>query len=381
MLSTTIVLTSLFLSAGVAPDSSYLSRSEAAIHACRTQIPAMQAPAEAAAARLSEGGALWAAGHPAWVSELTGRAGGMMMIKNLGDNLPVERDVVLFARVAEVELPTAVLESGALVIGFGEDSNGYEIPWFHTQATDAGITPTLANVIPGWMFTAELVAALTRIGKMPVMFETIGLPGGFPRIYKYQREGILWHEPHDVKPIEAGVLGNQYADGVTEILRRADSENRREFLAAGKWAAEALEGGHRVVMYSMGHFLPDEIGKSAIGEDFESAVWNSGFTYLDPPDDAYGAGDVLIHIGYQHPPDGLLRTGRAAGAKVVYVDILRDRDYVDDPDVLWIDPMWKWSDACVTVEGYDIPVLPPSGIVNSAIAWEIHRLTRETMDR
>ena len=379
MLQLTLVFASLLL--GAEGDSSYLLRTATAVNACRNEIPAMQAPAEAAALRLAEGGALWAAGHPAWVSELTGRAGGIMLINNLGDKTPKQGDVVLFARVDGVELPQGVLESGAMVIGFGADPGDYDIPWIYSQAADAGISPTLANVIPGWIFSAELVAALTCLGKMPVMFETIGLPGGFPRIYKYQREGILWHDTHDVKPVAPGVLGNRYADAVTAILGRADAENSRNFLTAASWAAEAITGGHKVIMYSMGHFLPDEIGKSAIGADFESGTWNSGFTYLTPPDDAYADGDVLIHIGYQHPPDGLLKAGRAAGAKVVYVDILRHRDYGDDSGVLWIDPMWSWPDACVTVEGYDIPILPPSGIVNSAIAWEIHRLTREQLDR
>jgi len=375
------VLALLALGAGSDADSSYLTRAVSAVELCRGDVSSMQAPAEAAAARLAEGGALWAAGHPAWVSELSGRAGGMMLVKGLGGKIPKDRDVVLFARVPGIELSQAVLDSGALVIGFGENPGNAGIPWFDSHAAQAGLSPALANVIPGWMFSAELVAALTRLGKMPVMFETIGLPGGFPRIYKYQREGIFWHEDRDVSPVGPGVLGKNYADAVIAILKRANAEDAGKFGTAANWAAESIQGGHKVFMYSMGHFLPDEIGKSAIGADFESGVWNSGFTYLEPPEDTYSEGDTLIHIGYQHPPDGLLDTGRRAGAKVVYVDILRHRDYVDDPGVLWIDPMWSWPDACVTVEGYDIPILPPSGIVNSAIAWEIHRLTREQLSR
>jgi hypothetical protein len=36
--------------------------------------------------------------------------------------------------------------------------------------------------------------------------------------------------------------------------------------------------------------------------------------------------------------------------------------------------MWDWPDACVPLEGYDVPILAASGIVNAAIAWELHRL-------
>ncbi|GMV93773.1 MAG: hypothetical protein AMXMBFR82_35510 [Candidatus Hydrogenedentota bacterium] len=369
----------MVMSVNTGAELSYLERTANAVDACRQQIPAMQSPADSAAKRLAEGGALWAAGHSAWVSELSGRAGGMMLIKNLGDATPAAGDVVLFAQVEGVELPASVLESGAFIVGFGARRPNDSMPWFANPAADAEISPTLGNVIPGWIFTAELVSALTRLGKMPVMYETIGLPGGYPRIYKFQREGIFWHEPHDVKPIDASALGNQYADAVNGILRRANVENRRNFATAGTWAAEALSGGHQVFMYCMGHFVPDEVGKTVIGEDFTAGVWNSGFTNLQPPSGAYNKGDVLIHIGYQHPPRGLLDAGRAANARVLYVDILRDRDFVDDSGVIWIDPMWSWPDACVTVEGYDIPILPPSGIVNSAIAWEIHRITRENL--
>lgn len=361
--------------------ASCLAQTANVVEACRADIVSMQALADAAAERLAEGGSLWAAGHPAWVSELSGRAGGMMLIKSLGDNLPNADDVVLFARVPGVELSQGVVDSGAYVVGFGDNPSGYEIPWVASHATENGISESLGNVIPGWIFTAELVSALTRLGKMPVMFETIGLPGGFPRIYKYQREGIYWHDPNAVQPIEPGVLGNRYADGVVAILRRADRENAEKLEMAGAWVADAIRNSHKVFIYSMGHFLPDEIGNSAIGEAFISGVWNSGFTYIDTPVDQYGDGDVLIHIGYQHPPRGLLQAGRAAGAKVVYLDILRDRDYVDDSGVLWIDPMWTWADACVNVEGYDIPILPPSGIVNSAIAWEIYGQTQRQLGR
>ncbi|MCX5759260.1 MAG: hypothetical protein NTU83_12280 [Candidatus Hydrogenedentes bacterium] len=79
-------------------------------------------------------------------------------------------------------------------------------------------------------------------------------------------------------------------------------------------------------------------------------------------------------IGYQQPPDDLLRKARPVGARVAFLALRHERDFVHDPGVTWIDPMWDWPDACVALEGYDIAILPASGIVNGAIAWEIHRL-------
>ena len=62
---------------------SYLARVENALELCRADIPKMQPEAEKAAARLAGGGKFWAAGQPSMVSELTGRAGGFMMLKPL----------------------------------------------------------------------------------------------------------------------------------------------------------------------------------------------------------------------------------------------------------------------------------------------------------
>jgi hypothetical protein len=265
----------------------------------------------------------------------------------------------------------ASLQSSALVIAIGLDHPRDGLVSFKNHATETGISPTLANIIPGWVFTAELTSALTRLGKMPVFFETIGMPGGYPRIQAYQAKGIFWHDKHAVPSIEAGALGSRYIDAVTALLRRVEREERAKLDRAAAWIAEAEKAHKRVMVYSMGHFVPDELAKTAFGKRFATGVWNSGFAQTAPPNDTYASGDVIVHIGYQHPPYGLFEKARPVGARVVYVDVLRHRDYAADPGVIWIDPMWSWADACVNLDGYDIPILPPSGIVNAAIAWEM----------
>lgn len=374
-----ILLTCALVAQNNALPESYVDRAALVVSACTQDLPSMQAPAEAAAQRLAAGGKLWATGQPSWVSELSGRAGGIMLLQNLGDAVPAAGDVVLFAQADGVSLPPAVRDSGALLVYFGGQRPEGNAAWFPNHAEAGDISPTLANIIPGWLFCSELVGALTRLGKMPVIFETIGLPGGFPRIYAYQAKGIFWHETHSVPAIAPGVLGKRFGDGVLALLKRVEKEDRAALDTAGAWAAQAKNDGHRVIMYSMGHFPPDEIAKGEIGTLFESGTWNSGFTSSAPPSDTYAEGDVIIHIGYQHPPYGLFEKARPVGARVVYVDILRHRDYVHDEGVLWIDPMWLWPDAIVTIEGYDIPAMPPSGIVNTAIAWEIFRLAKLRM--
>ena len=178
-----------------------------------------------------------------------------------------------------------------------------------------------------------------------------------------------------VPPVAPGVIGAAYIDAVQKMLRRVDAEESEKLARIATWVREAQANGKHCYMYCMGHLLPEELKTSEIGKMFTVAVWNAGFRGQTVPDDTYAEGDVCLHIGYQHPPRELLKKARAAGAKVGYVSVLSDRDYVKDEGVVWIDPMWDWPDACVEIPGYDIPVLPASSVVNGAIAWEIFRLS------
>lgn len=370
-----IIVLSVALSAGEPPDS-VLLRTRAALAATRGDLHEIAASAEAAAERLAGGGALYAAGDAAWISELSGRAGGMMLVQGLGGNTAGPGDVVLLFDNGAGPAPADLAASGALVVAFAESAPADTAQHVQLQGSACAISPRLSAAIAGWVYTGELVAALTRRGKMPVMFASIGIYGGYPRIYEYQKRGVFWHEKHDVPPVEAGVFGGAYIDAVTAILERVEAEQRPLLEQAAEWSAQAGRDGRQLVMFSMGHLFPAEVGETEIGRTFESAVWNSGFFNWTPPAREYHQGDVLIHIGYQHPPYRLLEQARPHGARVVYVDLYRHRDYADDPDVLWIDPMWPWVDAVVAVPNYDIPILPPSGVLNAAIAWEIFRLTQ-----
>jgi len=356
--------------------ASYLLRVERALELCRSDIAAMTPLADAAAARLAGGGKLWVTGQPSMISELSGRAGGFMMIRPLREDPPKPEDVVLYVPEANVAVPSNVQGSQALVIAFGgEDPATDAFPRLSNHANQAGISPTLANAIPGWVFTGEFFAALTRLGKTPVMYESIGLYGGAARIRQFQNGEIAYHDDLAVAPIAPGVLGNRFVDAVAAMLRRIEAEDRPRLEQAGAWAREARGQGKQLFMYSMGHLFPAEIEKTAIGRVFQSAVWNAGFRRHTPPNHSYAPGDLAVHIGYQHPPTLLLQRATSAGARVVYAALYAHRDYPPGTGALWLDPMWDWTDACVTVEGYDIPILPGSGIVNGAMAWEIYRLT------
>jgi len=355
-------------------NGSYLARVAHAIECARGDLSAMQPVAERAAAALANGGKLWAAGQPSLVSEISGRAGGFMMIRALGSEPPDPADVVLYTPEIGAGMPDPLKNTQALVVTFGSRPVHDQWPFFPNHAEEAGISPTLANAIPAWIFTGETIAALTRLGKMPVIYESIGSYSGIPRITQYKNGDIAFHDDKEVPPVAAGVIANRYINTIKAMLDRVDREQRRQLDKTGAWCRAARKRGAQLFMYSMGHLFPDEVGKTDIGKLFHSDVWNAGFRTSPKPDDVYRPGDMIVLIGYQQPPDDLLRKARPAGARVAFTALRHERDFAHDRGVIWIDPMWDWPDACVPLEGYDVPLLAASGLINGAIAWEIHRL-------
>jgi len=361
---------SALIAQATAPAGSYLTRVEQAMELVRADLPAMAPLVESAADQLAGGGKYWATGQPPLISEFSGRAGGFMMLRDGRDKEIAPADLVMHFEGLGYPAP----KTPALLIVFGDGAAGPNRVRNH--ASEAGISDSLANAVTGWLFTGELIAALTRRGKMPVIYESIGAYGGNARMQQYKNGEIAWHDDsRKVPPCDAGVIGNQYADTIIAMLRRINSQERSRIEQAGAWIRQARQAQVKsLFMYSMGHLFPDEVEKTLIGSVFRSAVWNAGFR-VPHPEDTYAEGEVAVHIGYQHPPRDLLERATAVGAKVVYVSVMPDRNYTAHKDAIWIDPMWDWPDACVPLPGYDVPLLAASGVVNGAIAWELYRLS------
>jgi len=355
---------------------SCLARTIRALALCKADLHEMAHIAEDAAERLSRGGSLLIAGQPSLASELCGRAGGLLMARKMREEGPGEDDVVLFGMVPGAGIPDSVAESGALCVVFGANEPGPAR--FSNHSAQTGISNTLANVISAWVFTAELIGASLRDGKMPVVLETIGLYDGAARNARFAKAGATFHDDCTLPPQAPGVLGARYLDAVAAILRRVETEHRARLEQIGAWAQQARASGQHLRMYTMGHFPPTEVAETAIGRLFESAGWNAGFRTHAVPEHGYAPGDLVVHIGYQHPPTRLLAKAVPVGARVAYVSVRPHRDYVEQDNVIWLDPVWPWSDAVLDLEDYDVPILPASGIVNAAIAWEIYRYSGTT---
>jgi hypothetical protein len=374
MIST--LLLGLIASGGrcAAPAESYPARTIKAAEACRKDVPAMRTIADEAAKGLAAGGHLLVCGSAAMISEFQGRAGGLMMIRPLKDYTPVAGDVILDFSDLEPGSRACPRSAGAVIVRFGKASGSK--PEFDVigVAEKLGVSQNTTAAIYGWTFQAELIGALTRVGKMPVVYETIGAYDGFARIKRFDNGKDAFHEKCDVPPMAAGRLGGQFLDNIEAMLKHVDKEDRVVLDKAGAWAREARKNGKQLYMYSTGHMFPSEIADTAIGKAFKSGQYDAAFRNGTHADDELAAGDLVVFIGYQHPPTDLLRKAQASKARVTYACVLRDRDFINNDTAVWIDPMWDWSDACVTIEGYDIKALPASAIMDAAIAWEVYEL-------
>ena len=149
-----------------------------------------------------------------------------MAIAPLTQGSPTNHDVILYAvpgspDTEDLKLIDRWQEQGATVIQFSSNAGLYrnQFP-----------VDTVANVVGLWTWTGEFVAACTRLGRMPVLYQSYGLPGGPERGKKYQ--GKKFHDDLTIKPVPAEVLGQEYLDRIEQLLaksatRRCPKSSRR----------------------------------------------------------------------------------------------------------------------------------------------------------
>jgi hypothetical protein len=356
-----------------------------AIALMEAALPGMRGLAEQLAEAAIATNRLLVSGTHHVVQEWKGRSGGLMLLRPLGDDVAPE-DALLHAAVGDAPVPDEARNAPCLKVLIGEEpvAGFAHVP---SHAGACGLSESGAAALAGFVLTAEFVAACTRRGRMPVMYESIGMYHGFTRIHRFLHANQSFHGEgegmyaSEVGPQPAGVLGRAFLEGMRAIIERLEREMRPRIEHAAAWAIEAKRTGRRVAMMTMGkHLFPREVTESEMGQFFEAGDWPTGFSGRTMPELDFGPGDVILHIGYQHPPASLLRYAAAHGCKVAYSSVLEDRDYRDAPDVTWVDPMFRWEDAIVPLDGYPIPILPPSGLVNIVLTWELYRLARRAVD-
>ncbi len=341
----------------------------------RGQMPVIEMAGQAAARRTVNGGFIWAGGSQGdFGAEAIGRAGGLMGVKPLDLSQVFRKDVVLYgARGALSSTDLANIArcktAGAFVIAFAAEQGSPRTPTGPDLLIDCGsltglptghgICPldTVTNIMNLWVFTGEYVAACTRMGKTPVLYKSYGLDGGRERDGKY--DGQLFHDDISVAPVRPGVLGNAYLDRINKILSQLEHEDLDDITQAGRWLAGSnpADTGAQFIA----HIYPDQFRDPRAAQPIRTTA-----SQLDPTPKEV----VLIHISYQRPPQELIDASRREHTRLFYCSVLRGRGGLAE-NTLYANPHWPIEDACVELPGYDIPILPASGVIQATIYWSI----------
>lgn len=360
----------------------YFSLLEQGLHGVRGQMTQIVQSAEPAAQLLVDGGHLYSGGtQPDFAAEAEGRSGGLMGMKPLAGAHPAHGDVVLYARTGpptdEDERALAKFKAdGAYVVAFMPKSTDRKLSCDALidtgtvqglplgEGADAKICPidSIINVAAMWTWTAELTAACTRQGKMPVLYESYGMPNGRERDNKYA--GQTFHSDMQVGPISAPTLGDAYLDSLELSLKVITTQKLPAILTAAQWLHETPKDQSQC--WFIGHMFPLHFQDPRAPQPMrlESSP-------IDGPENLQVGKDAFVlFVGYQQAPQKLVDQAASDGFRLAYMSVTRAiNDSADN--IRYIDPAWDLPDAAVRIEGYDIPVFPPSGVLDAAIYWAI----------
>lgn len=419
-LAAAALLTGLLLAAPVRADEApqarrYMDWVFGCLAKTEAQMPAITRAAERAAEPYTQGGKFVIRGGVGLEEELMGRSGGFCAInrreKNATDKTP---DIVLYALgvtpaggsprdnlAAEIDDAASLKKSGQVVIAIAsvdqlksfdllkraedacdallDNSAPAEDGLFRSRENKAIIpTHTVANAVVAWTWCAELFAACTRKGYTPVMYQSIVLDRKSERFNKYK--DFRFHENETVDPVPAGTLGREYLTQVKSVLRDVSTTSWPAIVRTARVASDTLIDGGNVYVWTLTHYTHYHHGGKLAADPGSFKAMNATYQFLAKP----GDNDLAIVVGYCHPPGapgpyvkdayGDTMIIRRAGRGVAWVI----NGYQTNPDVdlmpnEWIvDQRWAEGDAVVKVKGYDIPILPSSGVVAEAMMWTIH---------
>jgi uncharacterized phosphosugar-binding protein len=363
------------------PAQEYARRVLVMLDKAQEHAAALLPPAEAAAERLAAGGSLWLGGsHQGFIIEGYYRAGGMIGAKRLEKSSDLRSgDVLLLgsldpAHPEDVALARSVRAAGAYVIAFtprvqpsplAAESEACLVADAPVPSEDTLPTASVGLAANLWAFTAELVAALTRRGKMPAMFQSVGVPRGRER--NEPLLGHLFHPGVEVAPQPPGVLSIRYLERVRRRFAEMAADEGRKFAEAGRLAAQARAAGHKVYAIPFGHILPYELVLPGSPKCCEVLP---GQPTAEQLREKLHEGDVVLYVGYYVLQPEVRDDAKERGAQVIsYVCGKPDSPADQQGAAVNIDTHWTFGDTSLNLPGYDVGILPPSGVIMASAWW------------
>ncbi len=361
------------------PVKAYLERAQKLVVEHRRNVNRLTAPSELVTEALFAGSAFYLAGSDTgWISEGTGRAGGPMSVRHLSSTAAARAgDVVWLSYSAEtynaqLEAAAELEQKKCLVIAFGPRPTagppGFQhwidslTPW----NADHNFT-LLGNLLSFWTVTGEVAGASARRGKTLVFYQSVGIPEAGQRNARYS--GRTFHGPGEPRmdAVQPGVAARAYLDTIGKMFRDIQAHEIDKILAVGKEMGRR-SASHPPLLMVHSHMMGYELWGD--GKWFQSLKPNSK---VDAP---MGPEDQLILLGYYNGvPLEIWEAVRRAKAKAVWIVVPKadqKLNFEEYGDVL-INQQWAPGDAAVAMPGYDVRILPPSGVAQLFIYEAIMR--------
>jgi len=362
---------------------SYLQRVQKLVAQHRRNVGRLKAPAELVAEALLAGGTLNLGGSDAaWISEGSGRSGGIMNIGHLSPTTTAHPGDVAWlsycARTYDAQLQTAAeLESKKyLVMAFGprpaSGAPGFQhwidslTPWNGDQNFTL-----LGNVLSLWTLTGEVAAATARRGRTVVFWVSNFYPTLHPEFQGRSKRygGRTFHEkgePH-MEPVQPGVAARAYLDYIDKMFHEIEAYELGKIVSVGEEIGRR-PASRPALCISAGHMMHDE----AWGDNKWFKEYKGDMKQLAT---ALGPDGYLIWLGYYDGvPPAIWEAVRRAKVRAAWIMVplagqeLNFEQYGD----VFINQHWEPGDAAVAMPGYDIRILPPSGVAQLFI-YEVLR--------
>lgn len=360
-------------------------------------LPSMTGPAEMVAKLLVEGGDCFIASvRPDFMSEGTTRSGGFMFLKEYEPAVKLsERDAVIVAwtnisSAEDLDLITQLHASGAFIIGIGPAPSVDSAKAFLAMTStfiDASLplpatvtapfkdetypVVSLQNLALLWTFSGEVVSALTRLDHMPTMYQSVHVPGASQRNTRFK--GMRFHEKGTVSPVAPTSLGKSYLQELANSFQSLRDHESGVIAEVSRVAAKTLRDGHNVHAFLVQHFPIHQHGAPGDPVLIQRIERSAGETpSTSQLEEKLKSGDLFMMVGYYRRPREAYAVAHGRGVRTV--EVISGTDEPErggpQPDYV-IRPYWPYGDAVVAVPGYDVKILPSSGIVQAAIYWAV----------
>ena len=280
----------------------FLSIIRQRIDQIRADVPRLTALAEKMTKPLLAGGGLFNPNIGTyWPSEFGGRAGGLMGLKSPEYIAQSPNDLAFTTlpdvrswKPAEHKAWQTLINSPAQIVVIGREEDATSAPPSRFLGFTGGAAPDdglyakgefrpfaplrpFEQLVRGWLTAGEMVAALTRAGKMPILWMSVWLEGALPRnanFFKHDNMREPWYAPlfHDsiyIPPLAAGYPATAFLAELDKIFNLVLAQSAK-LATAGQWCADAIKAKKKISTVLVGHSYP-QILENSEGSDYPIA--------------------------------------------------------------------------------------------------------------